>query len=75
MIIKRKLPRFLIIAVSSIVILVLYKQVYLIVAPFNLQRTLASFMMHLYACPLLLFYSYCIGLKTFSISLDLTETL
>ena len=50
MIIKRKLPRFLIIAVSSIVILVLYKQVYLIVAPFNLQRTLASFMMHLTVC-------------------------
>ena len=50
MIIKRKLPRFLIIAVSSIVILVLYCQVHLIVTPLNLQRTLASFVMHLIVC-------------------------
>ena len=50
MIIKRKLSRFLIIAVSSIVILVLYCQVHLIVTPLNLQRTLASFVMHLIVC-------------------------
>lgn len=50
MIIKRKWPRFLIIAVSSIVILVLYRQVHLIVTPLNLQRTLASFVMHLIVC-------------------------
>ena len=50
MIIKRKLSRFFIIAVSSIVILVLYCQVHLIVTPLNLQRTLASFVMHLIVC-------------------------
>ena len=50
MIIKRKLSRFLIIAVSSIVILVLYCQVHLIVTPLNLQRTPASFVMHLIVC-------------------------
>ena len=48
--VKGKFPRFLIIAVSSIVILVLYKEVHLIVAPLHLQRTLASFVMHLTVC-------------------------
>ena len=50
MVIKKKLPRFLIIAISSIVILVLYRQVHLIVTPFHLQKTLASFVMHLTVC-------------------------
>ena len=48
--VKGKFPRFLIIAISSIVILVLYKEVHLIVAPLHLQRTLASFVMHLTVC-------------------------
>ena len=48
--IKEKLPKSLIIVVSSIITLVLYKQVHLIVAPLHLQRILASFLMHLIVC-------------------------
>ncbi len=47
---KEKLRKFLIIAVSSIFILLFYKQAHLIVNPFHLQRTLASFVMHLIVC-------------------------
>lgn len=47
---SKKLSKFLIIAASSIFILVLYKQVHWIVAPLHLQKALASFVMHLIVC-------------------------
>lgn len=48
--IKAKLIRTSIVALSSILILVLYDRVHLIVAPLHLQRTLAVFIMHMIVC-------------------------
>ncbi len=48
--IKAKLIRTSIVALSSILILLLYDRVHLIVAPLHLQRTLAVFIMHMIVC-------------------------
>lgn len=48
--IKAKLIRTSIVALSSILILLLYDRVHLIVAPLYLQRTLAVFIMHMIVC-------------------------
>lgn len=48
--IKAKLIRTSIVALSSILILLLYDRVHLIVAPLHLQRTLAVLIMHMIVC-------------------------
>lgn len=48
--IKAKLIKTSIVALSSILILLLYDRVHLIVAPLHLQRTLAVFIMHMIVC-------------------------
>ena len=48
--IKAKLIRTSVVALSSILILLLYDRVHLIVAPLHLQRTLAVFIMHMIVC-------------------------
>lgn len=70
--IKAKLIRTSIVALSSILILLLYDRVHLIVAPLHLQRTLAVFIMHMIVClPVVIVLLFLHGRKDFPRSLGL----
>lgn len=70
--IKAKLIRTSIVALSSILILLLYDRVHLIVAPLHLQRTLAVTVMHVIVClPVVIVLLFLHGRKDFPRSLGL----
>lgn len=70
--IKAKLIRTSIVALSSILILLLYDRVHLIVAPLHLQRTLAVTAMHVIVClPVVIVLLFLHGRKDFPRSLGL----
>lgn len=70
--IKAKLIRTSIVALSSILILLLYDRVHLIVAPLHLQRTLAVLIMHMIVClPIVVVLLFLHGRKDFPRSLGL----